>query len=141
MDAECDYAKPEEVLHAFWKQMNQWELESYRSMPSVSDFDAMNQWWPRIADARSRIFDRYCTNKKRPSSDRPSVGNPPAYDPAQERIVEVVPTTSTRLEIKTETSTHPPKSLTYILMKKSGKWLLDGKQFAGWDGKIVKAHL
>jgi hypothetical protein len=121
--------------------MNQWEVEAYRSMPRVDDFEAMNEWWKRIAEERRHIVETYCTPKKRSSSERPNVGSPPTYDPTKEHVVEIAQPSPSRTEIKTESAAAPGRSFMYVLLHKKGRWLLDGKQFVGWDGNLVKAPL
>jgi hypothetical protein len=141
MSSECDFSNPESVLRAFWTAMNGWELDANRSMPRVDDFDAMQQWWPQIAEERQRIVMTFCTPKKRPENERPNVGSPPEYDPAKDRIVETKPLSASKLEIKTEDTTRPGRAFTYLIVKKGDKWFLDAKQFVDWQGQTKKAAL
>ena len=124
---EIEAAK--KVLTEFFKAMNQWESEWH--IQFSEDRDA----------AARKIFDDFCTNKKRAygGPDNRPCGDPLAYDPDHEVIVNVELAARRRIVIETKRSKGFEGRYQYVLLKKGGRWLLDSKKrfTAGWENDIL----
>jgi hypothetical protein len=80
------------------------------------------------------VFEVYCTPIKRPYGRNGSFQMPPEYDPAEEYLIAVNQVGPRRAELITRNEKRRCEYL-YVLLKKDGRWLLEGKKtrFIGAD--------
>lgn len=136
-------AAPEEVLRAFWTEMNQWEVTAYRTMPPAGSGERWEKFVAEVWPAWQPIFEKYCTPKKRvhrSSGLHRSIGSPPQYDPKEEMITEVIEESPSRVVVKT-LRTFPLGEYFYVLLKRGGHWCIDSRQWRDYEGKIVRGSL
>lgn len=140
--------EPVEVLYAFIKAMNQWELESHfelrRILPESGHVIAQHivtEYDQRKDQKLKQIFSLYCTVRERPYGRLGSFRHPPEYDPATEQVLEIVDESKRRVIIFTQEGSGFQHKNRYVLLRKADKWLIDNKQWLDPDGKWQKRGL
>jgi hypothetical protein len=130
----------EDVLRAFIKEMHDWEVEARDACELAIALDRAGSDHPSTLAKMNRIFDLYCTPKPRPFGRQGSFRHPPEYDPDSEEIVGISQPTSRRVEILTRNQ-RTKQDAKYVLLKKTGRWLLDSKRIRPSGCPWMKWHL
>lgn len=146
MKIELDYAKPESVLLAFFDEMNGWEIESFpliKQIPRGASAEEVSAVYAPIAERLDRIFEKFCTPKKRKQGrqNAVAVGSPPDYDSQTQTVVETIYESPRRAFVETIDRKRFGKKYRYVLLKKGERWLIDGKKYFTFDGKLEKDFL
>lgn len=135
------------ALYGFFGAMNEWGIQCVKRFDEAErqspDEVVANEVWKACQEDCRKVFDQYCTPKKR-DYGRPeniSVGGPPDYmaDPDQEPITAIETPTRRRILIETKQEFGVEYRCQYVLLKKGDKWLIDNKKFwdAGWKWTIL----
>lgn len=146
METRYDFSKPEDVLRAFWEEMNKWELEAARSYSRSRSNGTLEEWDEQMRTTWKPIFQKYCTTKKRVYGECRTIGTPFHYDPNMENILEVTYTSPKRVLIKTRRVEKVKKEFIvtgeyfYALLVQHGKWLIDNRYFYN-SSKIIRGTL
>lgn len=124
-----------EVLYAFFAAMNEWEVETYDKLQSIyKDPDADEAIFGKFRADRKLalmiIYEKFCaagSSAKRLLDEGLSCGNPPKYDPNNEKLMS--------LEVKgniasafTQQNFGFNRQCKYWLVYDSEKWLLLDKR-------------
>lgn len=132
-------AAPQDVLHQFFRAMNDWERTAWeresdwvqrkRQGQTVGDLDEIRKSYQAQLQ---EIFAQFCTPKKR---SRSLISKKPEYDPDGEHLMEVVPVSARKVVIRTQQTTASLNTkCEYVLMKKGDRWLVDSKRDIYADG-------
>lgn len=146
MKDELNYENPENVLRAFFKEMNRWEIESFpliKAIPKGAANDEVSSVYQPIEEKLDAIFQKYCTAKERKQGRQNCIAaaSPPGYDVERQTIIETIYENPRRATIDTIDKKGFDKKYRYVLLKKGGKWLIDNKKWFTFDGKLEKNYL
>jgi len=120
-------------------------------VPALMGFiTRMNEWEKRCIKANAfhrgvlgAVF-RDCCSPKAQGEVRlkaPFFNDPPDYDPAREKVLEIVHDTRNRVRIRTSAFKGEfPSEYRYLLRLLGGRWLVEAKQTIR-QGKTIKALL
>lgn len=118
------------MVKGFIAAMHQWEKECNRIQKAHP-----NSPVTRLGlEAMQTVFDEFCTAK---AKDRKygrfgSFSTPPEYNPRTQKVVEVRPRTSRRVDVDTQEARGFKRLLTYVVLKKLDGWRIDSRK---GDGK------
>lgn len=132
--ASPDFSDPREVFLAFAAEMNRWGRAAIDADRAAKDGDPEAPFVP-VREDLLRIFRLYCTPRER-KSGRPAVlhfSRPPDYDPEAEPIISIEYPKAARAVLQTR-DTRRDLEFSYVLLRKDGRWLLDGKKIRSGDG-------
>lgn len=150
MELECDYSKPDDVVRAFIIEMAHWQYEATQAMQAAAQTSQPNSFWTAIETSMQEIFDRYCTPKDRPYGRQGGTFSQRDNSDVTVNIIEVVHETSKRCAVTVEQAFQHSyknkqytmsKKFRYILLKKSGKWLIDNRKLHSATGEWIKYYL
>jgi NTF2 fold immunity protein len=130
-----DEMTPEAVLRAFFAAMCKWERHAFKEAEKTEEPDDA-----ALLEGRNKIVTEYCTAKRRVYSEPLSYGDPPEYDPRTEDVIEVVEESPSRVVIFTKQREGFKNKRRFVLMRKSGRWLLDSWQWQDgtkWQRGII----
>jgi hypothetical protein len=120
---------PENTLIQFFNEMNAWEIWAKQNDPKEPTEKEWETFKKMCEEKLRKIFDKFCSPKKRVSGRQCDHRDPPEYQPELESIIEVKKTYSSRVEIITQEKSGFETRNKYILLKKKGKWLINSKQW------------
>jgi hypothetical protein len=112
-----EYTNPAAVVRGLIIAMNHYEKRARFAKDNAAILDLMMD-----------VYRRFCTDKKRPYGRNGSYCRPPEYDPATEQLVASQEVRAGRAEVVTRSSTQGQREILYILSKKAGRWLVDGRK-------------
>lgn len=122
--------QPVLALMRFIERMNQWEKLCLKT----NDFHH---------SALAAVFRDCCTPRAQGGGRLLAAffNDPPDYDVAKEKVIEVVQNSKTRVSIHTSAFKGEfPWEYSYVLRLTAGRWLIDGKKTLR-HGKTLKALL
>lgn len=135
-----DFSKPEDVLRAFMVEMYQWERESYQMEQTLrieKTPDLLVQHSQHVLERMNQIFQRYCTPKARPYGRQGTYRHPPEYNPEKEPFLEIIHKSPYRVHILTQQQSGFRNKCQYVLIKRSGCWLIDSRRIIFSDGTSI----
>lgn len=112
-----DDTNPASVVRGLIIAMHQFEERALSAKDNNAILALMNE-----------VYSRFCTDKKRPYGRNGSYSRPPEYDPATEKLVESREVRAGRAEVMTRSDTQGQREILYVLAKKAGRWLVDGRK-------------
>ncbi|MGE0453974.1 MAG: NTF2 fold immunity protein [Vicinamibacteria bacterium] len=116
---------PGEVVAAFIKAMNEWEVSSWEASRRARGTANPGSYWPEVTAALDRVFEAFCTPRERPQGRQASFQKPPEYDPSAEQILgsEIA---GDKAYVDTERkAVFGGGLLRYALQRRHGKWMID----------------
>ena len=131
-----DFSDPASVVRAFIHQMHYWEglagslSGGAQARYNPENSSSMHPEEYRISQLTRQIpafiANIYLTKSKRTGPKPGSYSIPPAYDPATETVVRVVPKTKSQVVVETDRKAdYMGGPRLYILKKEDGLWLID----------------
>lgn len=129
LNDECDFLRPECVLRSFILAMFEFESKAPRAKSKQELLELMQP-----------PFERFCTQRERPYGRDGSYRYPVEYDPNEQYLIEIVEVSSHRRELITRNDREQLEFL-YVLLKKGGRWLIDGKRYRYHGTKWELCHL
>ncbi len=128
---------PCDVLLAFITAMHEWEKEAWQESRRTRSDANPSAYQVGVEQRMNAIFAAYCTPKKRPYGRQGSFQHPPEYDPATEKILEVVEASPQRVVIHTQQESGFRNRCQYVLLHQRGQWLIDSRRIAYDDGTSI----
>jgi hypothetical protein len=132
--------KPENVVADFIAAMNQWERDSWKASRAARDHPDPSSYQEGVLESLQEIFNRCCTDRKRPQGRLGSFSKPPEYDPSTEAIVGMTEEGDRAVvETKREALLYDG-TYRYTLHLTNGGWLIDRLQRlddSGWESHVL----
>lgn len=130
------------LIIQFMTEMNRWELSCLEELENTAEKVTIQTRKRKKFSARlEKIYEKYCTAKKRKYTHQGSYGKPPWYDPDKEKILEVRMVNTNRMEITSLKEDGVKLYYKYIVLRRNQKWLIDNRKRLDWDGVWRKSVL